>query len=40
MLFLGNFSPVHCRCIVPAVGLFTVGLAYASGFGICYYLGG
>ena len=39
-LFLGNISPTHCRCVVALVGLLSVGLCYASGFGFMYYCGG
>jgi len=40
ILFLGSFSPIHCRCIVALAGLLTVGIAYTSGFGLMYILGG
>lgn len=36
-LFLGNFSPMHCRCLVALCGLICVLLAYTSGFGLLYY---
>jgi Niemann-Pick C1 protein len=38
-LFLGSFSPIHCRCIVALTGLLTIGLAYSAGFGILYAFG-
>ena len=31
---------MHCRLVVSLMGLLSVGLAYASGFGLCYLLGG
>lgn len=39
-VFLGNFSPIHCRCLVALAGLVCVGLAYLGGFGLMYYCGG
>ena len=39
ILFLGSFSPIHCRCVVALTGLFTIVLAYTSGFGVMYLLG-
>jgi hypothetical protein len=39
-LFLGSFTPMHCRCLVTLAGLICVGLAYLSGFGMMYALGG
>ena len=39
-LFLGNFSPINCRCLVALTGLICVALAYTSGFGLMYYCGG
>jgi len=40
IIVLGTCSGMHCRLIVSLMGLLSVGLAYASGFGFCYYLGG
>ena len=40
ILVLGTTSAMHCRLIVSILGLVCIGLAYASGFGLCYYLGG
>lgn len=40
ILILGTFSPVHCRLVVALLGLVSVGLSYASGFGLTFYLGG
>ena len=40
IVVLGTFSPLHCRLVVSLMGLVSVGLSYASGFGICFYLGG
>lgn len=37
---LGTFSGIHCRLVVSLVGLLSVGLAFAAGSGICFYLGG
>ena len=39
-LMLGSFSPTHCRCVVTIVGLLCILLAYLSGFGLLYLLGG
>ena len=39
VLFLGSFSPMHCRLIVALVGLLSILMAYTAGFGILYYLG-
>ena len=40
ILVLGTISAMHCRLVVSLLGLVSVGLAYASGFGICFLLGG
>ena len=37
---LGTFSGIHCRLVVSLMGLFCVGLSYAAGSGLCFYLGG
>jgi Niemann-Pick C1 protein len=37
---LGTVSPMHCRLIVSLMGILCVGIAYAAGFGLCFYLGG
>ena len=39
-LFLGSFSPIHCRCSVGCFGLLCVIFAYLSGFGFMFYCGG
>ena len=31
---------MHCRLVVSLMGLLSVGLAYASGFGLVYLCGG
>ena len=38
-LFLGSFSPMHCRCTVALVGTISVLLSFFSGFGLLYYCG-
>jgi len=38
-LFLGAFSPVHCRTGVACVGIFSILLAYGAGFGFMYLVG-
>ena len=40
ILVLGTTSAMHCRLVVSLMGLVCIGLAYLSGFGLCYYLGG
>jgi len=40
VLALGTFSAMHCRCVVSLVGLFCVGISYASGFGLMFLMGG
>ena len=40
ILMLGTFSGIHCRLVVSLMGLVCVGLAYASGSGLLFYLGG
>lgn len=37
---LGTCSAMHCRLVVSLMGLVSVGLAYASGFGFVYLCGG
>ena len=39
-IMLGNFSPIHCRCLVTSAGLLCVLLAYTGGFGLMYFFGG
>ena len=34
-LFVGSFSPLHCRLVVALTGVTCVLLACMSGFGIC-----
>ena len=34
-LFVGSFSPIHCRLVVALTGIFCVLTATMSGFGIC-----
>ena len=38
-LFLGSFSPIHCRCICALAALVCVGFAYISGFGFMFMCG-
>ena len=38
-VFLGSFSPIHCRLVVALTGVMTVLLACLSGFGICLLYG-
>lgn len=40
ILVLGTFSAIHCRCVVSLMGLVCVGISYASGFGLTFFLGG
>jgi len=40
IIVLGTCSGMHCRLIVSLMGLFCVGIAYAAGFGFCFYVGG
>ena len=40
IIMLGTFSGIHCRLVVSLMGLFCVGLSYAAGSGLCFYLGG
>ena len=36
---LGNFSPIHCRCVVTLVGLLCIILSYTTGFGFMFLCG-
>ena len=38
-LFLGSFSPIHCRCLCALAALVCVLFAYTSGFGFMYMCG-
>ena len=38
-LFLGSFSPTHCRCMVSFGGILSVAISFFSGFGLLYYCG-
>lgn len=40
IFMLGTCSGMHCRLVVTLMGLVCVGLAYASGFGLVYLMGG
>jgi len=39
ILFLGTFDPVYFRSVAAFIGVVCVGLAYASSFGFCSYIG-
>ena len=39
MLFLGSFSPIHCRCLVALGGIFSVIISFFAGFGILFFSG-
>ena len=39
ILFLGSFSPIHCRLMVALAGILSVVLAFFAGFGLLYYCG-
>ena len=39
-LFLGSFSPIHCRAVTAIAGLVSILLAYCAGFGLMYIMGG
>ena len=39
ILFLGSFTPIHCRCLVALGGIFSVALSFFAGFGLLYYCG-
>ena len=39
MLFLGSFTPMHCRCVLAFAGIASVILSFFSGFGLLYYCG-
>ena len=35
-LFMGSYSPIHCRLTVALFGIGCVLLSIAAGFGVCY----
>ena len=37
-IFLGSFSPIHCRCKVGFAGILTVLSSCLSGFGLLFYM--
>lgn len=39
IFFLGAFDPVYFRSVAAVVGVICVGIAYASSFGFCSYIG-
>ena len=39
IIFLGSFSPLHCRLVVALSGILSVVLSFFSGFGLLYYCG-
>ena len=39
MLFLGGWSPIHCRFVIAIVSLLSVMIACITGFAICFYFG-
>ena len=38
-MFLGSFSPIHCRFTVALVGTFCIILAVLAGYGFCFLFG-
>ena len=34
ILFLGSFSPIHCRITLAALGIVCIGLSIACGYGL------
>ena len=38
-MFLGNFSPIFCRCTVALAAIFSMVLAFFSAFGLLYFCG-
>ena len=38
-LFLGYFSPIHCRCRLATAGIIAIVLSIFSGFGVLFYIG-
>ena len=38
-IFIGSFSPIHCRCIVALAGIVSIALSTFAGFGLLYYCG-
>jgi len=39
VMFLGSFSPIHCRCMVAFGGAISVLLAFTAGFGLLCFAG-
>ena len=39
VFFLGSCSPIHCRCLLALTGILCIGIAYLSGFAICFFFG-
>ena len=39
VMFLGSFSPIHCRCMVALGGSISVLLAFTAGFGLLCFCG-
>lgn len=39
MLFLGAFTPIHCRCTVAFGAILTVVMSFFAGFGLLFYCG-
>lgn len=37
ILFLGGWSPIHCRLVIAIVGIVSVTIACIIGFAICFY---
>ena len=40
ILFMGSFSPIHCRAAAAGITLLCVCLAYTSSSGLLFYFGG
>ena len=38
-MFLGSFSPIHCRCIVALASVVSMTLSFFASFGLLYYCG-
>ena len=39
VLFIGSFSPIHCRCFVALAGISAIILSFFSSFGLLFYFG-
>lgn len=39
LIFLGSWSPIHCRIVLSLIGFLCIMLSIYGGYGICFSMG-